>query len=90
MSIVAKGQIISKLIAGLTETGAVVLNFLAGYKILKILNIPTVSTHYRMQKYVNKICLQYLMTEIYAVCLHFDKIQKSPNNGKKISKNIKK
>ena len=71
----------------LTETGAVVLNFPPGQKIL---NIPTVSTHYRMQKYVNKICLQYLMTEIYAVCLHFDKIQKSPNNGKKISKNIKK
>ena len=71
----------------LTETGAVVLNFPPGQKIL---NIPTVSTHYRMQKYVNKICLHYLMTEIYAVCLHFDKIQKSPNNGKKISKNIKK
>ena len=68
----------------LTEIGAVVLNFPPGQKIL---NIPTVSTHYRMQKYVNKICLHYLMTEIYAVCLHFDKIQKSPNNGKKISKN---
>ena len=51
----------------LTETGAVVLNFPPGQKIL---NIPTVSTHYRMQKYVNKICLQILMTEIYDVCLH--------------------
>ena len=53
--------------ANLTETGAVVLNFPPGQKIL---NIPTVSTHYRMQKYVNKICLQILMTEIYDVCLH--------------------
>ena len=38
----------------LTEISAVVLNFLPRSKIL---NRPTVSTHYRIQKYLNKICL---------------------------------
>ena len=65
----------------LTEIGAVVLNFLPGSKIL---NRPTVSTHYRIQKYVKKICLHKLIVEIALFVYIFVKFRNRIIRVKKI------
>ena len=69
----------------LTEIGAVVLNFLPGSKIL---NRPTVSTHYRIQKYVKKICLHKLIVEIMLFVYIFMKFRNRLSKVKKIQKII--
>ena len=65
----------------LTEIGAVVLNFLPRSKIL---NRPTVSTHYRIQKYVKKICLHKLIVEIALFVYIFVKFRNRIIRVKKI------
>ena len=67
----------------LTEIGAVVLNFLPRSKIL---NRPTVSTHYRIQKYVKKICLHKLIVEIMLFVYIFVKFR---NHKIRVKKNLK-
>ena len=68
----------------LTEIGAAVLNFLPRSKIL---NRPTVSTHYRIQKYVKKICLHKLIVEIMLFVYIFVKFRNRFIKVKKNSKN---
>ena len=68
----------------LTEIGAVVLKFLPRSKIL---NRPTVSTHYRIQKYVKKICLHKLIVEIMLFVYIFVKFRNRFIKVKKNSKN---
>ena len=68
----------------LTEIGAVVLNFLPGSKIL---NRPTVSTHYRIQKFVNKICLHKSIFEIVLFVYNFVKFR---NHIIRVKKKFKK
>ena len=67
----------------LTEIGAVVLNFLPRSKIL---NRPKVSTHYRIQKFVNKICLHKLIVEIMLFVYIFVKFR---NHKIRVKKNLK-
>ena len=69
----------------LTEISAVVLNFLPRSKIL---NRPKVSTHYRIQKFVNKICLHKLIVEIMLFVYIFVKFRNRLIKVKKIQKII--